>query len=365
MKRRTILTMMMLVLGVVLSIGLSACGESSDTQYSGLNLDDYLTVGEYKGLEVDDYNIKISNQEIQERVDQALEAATENTDLNKDDELESGDTANIDFSGKVDGKEFEGGTSKDFDLVLGSGSFIEGFEDGLIGKKIGDEVELNLTFPKDYQGKEVAGKDVVFTVKINSATRPHKPKYNKAFVQSNTDFKTKAEYEESLKQQIYSEKEEQAKNEQKMSLWSDVLDSTKVKKYPETEMAAYKEVFSAQVDTMAEQAGMERAEVLKQYYGAESEEAFDSIIEDSVKTLIKQEMLVEYIADKEGLKYTDEEKEKLISELEGQGYTDETVKSYTGRTMDQYAHIELLYEKVQDVLLDNAVVKKAKKKDKE
>ena len=361
MKRRTILTIMMLALGVVLSLGLSACGDSSDMQYKGLNLDDYLTVGEYKGLEVDGYKIKVSEQEIQDKVDEALEAATENDPLPDDAELEDGDTANIDYSGEIDGKEFEGGSQEGFDLVLGSGSFIDGFEDGLIGKKIGDEVKLNLTFPKDYSGKEVAGKDVVFTVKINSATRPKKPEYTEDFVKANTDYKTKEEYEESLKKEIYDSKEEQAKNEQKMSLWSDVLDSTKVTKYPETEMAAYKEVFSAQVDTMAEQAGMERADVLKQYYGAEDEESFDSIIEDSVKTLIKQELLVEYIADKEGLEYTDEEKEKLISDLEGQGYTEETVKSYTGRDMEQYAHIELLYEKVQDFLLENAKVKAPKK----
>ena len=104
--------------------------------------------------------------------------------------------------------------------------------------------------------------------------------------------------------------------------------------------------------------GMERSELLKQYYGTDDEKKVDALIEDSAKGLIKQEMLTEYIAEKEGLTYTDEEKEKTIAEVEGQGYDDETVKQYTGRTMEQYAHIRLLYEKVQDFILDNAKVKK-------
>jgi len=357
MKRRTIIALAASIMGMILCMGLTGCGGEKEL-YDGLNLDDYLTVGEYKGLEVDAYKIKVSEQEIQDKVEAALKEKQENKKLGKKQELKKGDTANIDYSGKVDGKPFDGGDSEGFDLELGSGSFIEGFEDQLIGHKVGETVEVNVSFPKDYPGEAVAGKDAVFTVKINSATRPKVPKYTVDFVKENTDFDTKEAYEESLKKEIYAEKEEQAKNEQKTSLWSDVLEATEVKKYPEDVLAAYEEVFDAQIDTMAEQAGMTRSEALKQMYGTDDETKIKSIIEDSTKTLIKQEMLTEYIAEKEGLAYTDEEKEKTIAEVEGQGYDDETVKQYTGRTMEQYAHIRLLYEKVQDFILDNAKVKK-------
>lgn len=357
MKRRTIIALAASIMGMILCMGLTGCGGEKEL-YDGLNLDDYLTVGEYKGLEVDAYKIKVSEQEIQDKVEAALKEKQENKKLGKKQELKKGDTANIDYSGKVDGKPFDGGDSEGFDLELGSGSFIEGFEDQLIGHKVGDTVEVKVHFPDDYQGEKVAGKDAVFTVKINSATRPKVPKYTVDFVKENTDFDTKEAYEESLKKEIYKEKEEQAKNEQKTSLWSDVLEATEVKKYPEDVLAAYEEVFDAQIDTMAEQAGMTRSEALKQMYGTDDETKIKSIIEDSTKTLIKQEMLTEYIAEKEGLTYTDEEKEKTIAEVEGQGYDDETVKQYTGRTMEQYAHIRLLYEKVQDFILDNAKVKK-------
>ena len=139
-----------------------------------------------------------------------------------------------------------------------------------------------------------------------------------------------------------------------------MLEDTEVKQYPEEEMANYEAVFDAQIDQMAEQYNMSRDDVLNQAYGTNDPEKVKSIIEDSVKTLVKQEMLTEDIAQKEGLTYTDEEKDAAIAEIEGQGYTEETVKSYTGRTMDQYAHIKLLYDKVQDCILENAKVKEVK-----
>ncbi|MBQ9014720.1 MAG: trigger factor [Firmicutes bacterium] len=357
MKRRTIRTGCMMLLGVFLCLGLAACG-GEKMQYDGLNLDDYITVGEYKGLEVDGYKIKVSEKEIQEKVEAALKEKQENQKLDEKTKLKKGDTANIDYTGKVDGKEFDGGASQGFDLELGSGQFIEGFEDGLIGHRVGESVEVKVHFPDDYQGEKVAGKDAVFTVKINSATRPKIPEYTVDFVKENTDFQTKEEYEESIRQDIYNEKEETAKTEQKNSLWSDVLENTEVKKYPEEEMEAYQKVFDAQIDTMAQQYGMSRSDILKQMYGADDEKTVKSIIEDSTKTLIKQELLTEYIADKENLTYSKDEKQAKLDEIEKQGYDDETVQQYTGRTLEQYAHITLLYEKVQDFILDNSKVKK-------
>lgn len=357
MKRRTFLTGCTMLLGIFLCLGLAACG-GEKMQYDGLDLDDYIAVGEYKGLEVDGYKIKVSEQEIQEKVEAALKEKQENKKIGKDTKLKKGDTANIDYTGKVDGKEFDGGASQGFDLELGSGQFIEGFEDGLIGHKVGESVEVKVHFPDDYQGEKVAGKDAVFTVKINSATRPKVPEYTVDFVKENTDYETKEEYEESIRKELYSEKEKQAKTEQKNALWSEVLENTEMKKYPEEELATYQEVFNAQVDSMAKQYGMDRSQILNQMYGTDDASQVKSIIEDSTKTLIKQEMLTEYIADKEDLSYTDEEKQAKLDEIEKQGYDEETVKSYTGRTLEQYAHITLLYEKVQDFILDNAKVKK-------
>lgn len=345
------------VLGFALT--LSGCG--GDEPYSGLDYDKYIKLGQYKGLTVEaPGEVKVSDKEVQERIDQTLESSATSEKLGKDDEIKKGDTVNIDYSGIIDGKEFEGGTAKGQDLEIGSGSFIDGFEDGLVGKKIGDKVSLDLTFPKDYQGEEVAGKDVTFKVTINSATRPNKPEYTEEYVKENTDFETKAEYEASVKKTIKKEKEEAAVNEQKTTLWSQVLDKTEVIEYPKEELEHYEEVFDAQVDTMAKDYGAERSEIIAQYFGASDEKAFKKMIRESAQTLIKQELIVEDIAEKEGIEYTDKEKEAKIAELEQQGYDEESVQSYTGRTLDQYVDITILYEKVMDFILEKAEIKKAK-----
>ena len=129
---------------------------------------DYVELGEYKGLTVEVEPTAVSDDEVLKQIranagSDILEEVTEGT-------VEEGDTANIDYEGKLDGEAFEGGTAKDTDLEIGSGTFIPGFEDGLVGVKIGDTVDLPLTFPENYT-EELAGKDVVFTVTVNSVKR--------------------------------------------------------------------------------------------------------------------------------------------------------------------------------------------------
>src|SRR5665648_744326 len=120
--------------------------------------------------------------------------------------IENGDIANIDFEGKLDGVAFEGGTSKAYDLNVGAGQFIPGFEEGLIGVETGKTVDVNVTFPKDYASKELAGKPVVFTVKVNSISRPVTPEYNLDFVKANSKFTTIEEYEAGIKQELLQKK---------------------------------------------------------------------------------------------------------------------------------------------------------------
>ena len=127
---------------------------------------DYVTLGEYKGLTVQDQPVEVTEEQIDSEVEyyiqlaDALESVTEGT-------VEEGDTANIDYEGKLNGEAFDGGTAKGYDLIIGSDSFIDGFEDGLIGVAVGETVDLPLTFPENYGNEELAGQDVVFTVTVN------------------------------------------------------------------------------------------------------------------------------------------------------------------------------------------------------
>ncbi len=333
---------------------LTACG-SDVNLYEGLDLSDYLKVGEYKGVKAEKVEVKVEKSEIGDAIVEALKAATKEVELSKGDEVKTGDTVNIDYVGKVDGKKFEGGSAKGQELSLGSGTYIDGFEEGLVGHKVGEKnIELALAFPPNYSAEELQGKDVVFTVKINSATRDEQPEYNDAFVKTLGDYKNTEEYEKAVEEQIYKKKKEEAEQNQKTEIWSQVLADTKVKQYPEDVVTHYIESFDKQIDYYADKQGIDRQDFIAKYYGVSTEKELKKQLKDYAQTLVKQEMLVEYIAEKEGISYTEEEAKNLQADIENQGYDEDTVEIETGRTMEQYVHIELLYEKVLDYLQDNA-----------
>lgn len=341
-------------LSLVMAAGLTACGSS--VSYDGLNLEEYIEVGTYKGLEVADFTIEVTEDEIGTQIDSDLQSAASDQEIGDDETIEDGDTVNIDYVGKKDGKKFDGGSAEGYDLVIGSGSFIDGFEDGLIGKKVGDKVKLDLTFPEDYTEESLAGQDVVFTVTINSATRETVPEYDLDFVKNNTDYDSIEEYEKAVEKQLYEDQEAQEISNQQTELWSQVLENTQVLKYPEDIVDHYIKFNSKQMDDMADAYGITREEMLE-YYDFSSEEDFDLVNEDSSKLRVKQEMLIEYIAAEEGIEYTDEEAETLVANFESMGYDEDTIESQTGRTMDEYVRIELLYQKVLAFLLENAEIK--------
>lgn len=333
---------------------LTACG-SDVNLYEGLDLSNYLKVGEYKGVKAEKVEVKVEKSEIGDAIVEALKAATKEVELSKGDEVKTGDTVNIDYVGKVDGKKFEGGSAKGQELSLGSGTYIDGFEEGLVGHKVGEKnIELALAFPPNYSAEELQGKDVVFTVKINSATRDEQPEYNDDFVKTLGDYKNTEEYEKAVEKQIYKTKKEEAEQNQKTEIWSQVLADTKVKQYPEDVVTHYIESFDKQIDYYADKQGVDRQDFIAKYYGVSTEKELKKQLKDYAQTLVKQEMLIEYIAEKEGISYTDEEAANLQADIENQGYDEETVEIETGRTMDQYVHIELLYEKVLDYLQENA-----------
>ena len=348
MKRKALRTSA-LVLCVIMAFCLSSCG--TEVSYDDYDLSKYIKVGDYKGMEVASYSISVTDDEVETAIQSALdEAATD-----KGTAIENGDVVNIDYTGKLDGKKFDGGSAEGYDLTIGSGTFIDGFESGLIGKKVGEKTDLELTFPEDYSSEDLQGKDVVFTVKINSATRKEVPVLDEDFVKNTTEFETVEEYRADLEKKLYDEKEQEAINNQKTTLWSNLLENVEVKKYPERELDYYIQFNSDQMDTMAKEYDMTRDELLAAYdFGDEDE--FAATNEDSSKQRVKQEMLIEYIAQKEGLEYTEKEKDALIKNYENAGYDEKTIKTQTGRTMDEYVDMELLYGKVLDFLLDNAVI---------
>ncbi len=335
--------------------GLAACGSAS-ISYEKYDLSEYIKAGEYKGVEVDDINISVTQDDIDEQIQSDLERAATSEKISENDTIKEGDTTNIDYVGKKDGKKFDGGSAEGYDLKIGSNSFIEGFEDGLIGKNVGDKVKLNLTFPEDYPSEDLAGQDVEFTVTINSATREVVPEYDLDFIKKNTKYDTVEDYEKAVEKKLYEDKETDAIGRQKNELWSQVMDNTEILKYPDEIVSQYIKFNDQQIDSMAESYGVTRKELLKSYNFTDEEE-FAAANEDNSKLRVKQEFLIEYIADKEGIGVTNEEAKERMAMYESKGYDEAAIKSQTGRDIEGYIRTELLYEKVLEFLLENAKIK--------
>ena len=157
-----------------------------------------VTLGEYKGIEVEKKEVEVTDEEVEAEINKVRESNARMLDID-DRATQDGDTVLIDFDGYVDGKQFEGGKADDYSLVLGSHSFIDNFEEQLVGKNIGDDVEVNVTFPENYQAAELAGKPATFKVTVKEIKSKELPELNDELVQDISEFKTVDEYKADLK----------------------------------------------------------------------------------------------------------------------------------------------------------------------
>ena len=243
------------------------------------------------------------------------------------------------------------------DIEHGSGSFIDGFEDGLIGKKIGDTVDLNLTFPKDYSSTDLAGKEVVFTVKINSVKRAPKLTDELAAEISNNEYKTVEAYNNYIKEDLENTKKENQHNQELNDLVALAYQNATVNDYPQ-EMIDYQlEQVTSYYKSYADQYGMEYADFLKQQVGM-TEEEFVKKMTETVKQSLGQEMVLRAIAETEGVEISDEKFQEKASEYAAQmGSTD--VDAFISQYGKSTIMASILQDEAVEILEKNAVVKNA------
>ena len=256
------------------------------------NPSDYIDkLAEYKGLEYSKIDTGVTDAEVEDKVKAFLSNYPEKITNRA---VKKGDTVNIDYEGKKDGVAFDGGTAKGTNLNIGSGMFIEGFEDGLIGKKPGETVDLNLTFPKDYKSEELKGAKVVFTVKINYIVGEAPKELTDEIVKANTNFKTAADYKADIKAKLETSKKEEAKDSIRRELIEKVVTNSAIKSVPkEAEDRYYAQI-------------MEYWNNVALQYGGELKD-FEAEVRAQAVNAAKQLLVVRAIAEKENLELTDEE----------------------------------------------------------
>ena len=179
-----------------------AAAQSENVTMDTADLGKLVRLGQYKGLEISVNSAKVTQEDIDAQIETALSSEAEQIEVTNR-AVKDGDIVNIDYEGKKDGVAFDGGTAQGYDLAIGSGTFIEGFEEGLIGAKLGETRDLNLTFPENYGAQELAGQDVVFTVKVNSIKEEKLPELTDELAQKiNPDVKTVDEFKAYIKDSL-------------------------------------------------------------------------------------------------------------------------------------------------------------------
>lgn len=306
-----------------------------------------ITIKKYKGLEVEKVEeIAVTDEDVEMSIQSDLETLATKTDVT-DRAAQLGDIATIDFEGKKDGVAFEGGAGTDYELELGSGQFIDGFEDGVVGHNIGETFDLDLTFPEDYGSTELAGQAVVFTVTLKALQQKNVPELTVEILeQLGSKAKTIEEYKAQIRSDLEVSNKETAESTLLAAVWEALVEECDVKKFPEGMLDEYVKNMKEQYSYYAQMYGMEIDEFFKQMFGMSAEEV--------AKTTATQELAIDLIAEKEGLTLSDKAYKEGVKELASQyGYedTEEFVKAYGEDSIRQ----ALLQEKVGKFLVDNAV----------
>ena len=322
------------------------------------DLSKYVKVGNYKGLEYTSQKASVTDEEVDVEIQRRLQKAAK-TENSKTGKVENGDTINISFVGKIDGKEFEGGSSESTDITVGTTQMIDGFVEGLIGKNVGDSVTLNLKFPDDYGKTDLQGKAVEFKVTINSKKKISVPKLNKEFVKKNSKFTTVKEYKEGVKKELLNQKQKSIDSTVKQELWSRIINKSKAKKYPEKELNEamsqankLEESYKAQ----AQNYGMEWETYLKTVMRTDKK-GFEKLKQEYAKNIVFNRMVMYSIAPSENISLSNREyKKEILKILEDNGYDEESFKKAFGKDIETYADEQnwrqkILFDKVLDKVM--------------
>lgn len=318
------------------------------------DVESMVKLGEYKGLTYTETDVSVSDDEVESQINSTLTAHATAEQIT-DRAVEDGDTVNIDFEGKIDGKTFDGGTASGASLTIGSGTFIDGFEDGLIGVKPGDKTTLKLKFPDEYKtNTDLAGKDVTFDVTVNYIKGDDiVPELDDDFVKGLNidDVSNVKEYRAYVKSQLQANKESEAEKSKQSELLQQAVDNAEIKEIPEELVTQYATQYTDYYKQYAFYFGLELSDFLTQYMN-QTEEEFNQSAEDYGKERAGYMLVVSAIAKAEKVDVDALYDEKVAQYAEQSGYADAATleKDYSKRYLNQI----IINEEVQNILEENA-----------
>ena len=310
-----------------------------------------VTLGEYKGVEVDKIDVEVTEEEVledikKEQLQNARKVIVNDRPAKLDDEI------TLDFEGFVDGVAFEGGKGENYKLVLGSHSFIDTFEDQLVGKSVGEDVEVNVTFPEDYQAEDLAGKPAVFKCKINTITESQLPELNDEFASEVGGCDTLDQYKAEVKEKLLAQKKKNAANEKELKALDKVIEN------------ATMDIADAQVEDMQKRMRDEFAQSL-QYQGINfeqylqivnvTEEAFLERVKPDALKRIQQRAVLEAVVKAENIEATDEEVDEELTNMANQYQMKlEDIKGFMGEAEINSIRKDVAVKKAAKLIVDEA-----------
>ena len=311
-------------------------------------------LGKYKGVEVEKTDVTVSDEE----VDAELAAEQEkNASYNEitDRPVADGDKINLNFEGFVDGVAFEGGKGEDYPLTIGSGSFIPGFEEQLVGVEIGKEIEVNVTFPENYQSAELAGKPAVFKCTVLKITEKVLPELNDEFADDVSEFSTLEEYKADIRKNLEVKKEEKARTEKENKVIDAIIADSEIE-IPEPMLKAQQEQIVDEFAQRLQSQGLNIDQYFS-YIGGSREKMMEEV-KDRADKRIRTRLVLEEIVKAENIVATDEDFEVELGKLaEAYGTDLDTIKKiFEGREKDRMME-DIAVQKAVSFVADNAVEK--------
>lgn len=351
-KKIVLLAAIMLLAGA-----LTACGK--DKSYlSGIKASDYVTLGEYKGIEVIAAEPSVDEAAVDSYIEYIRSMSSSKVEVTDRDTVENGDIVNIDYTGYRDGEAFDRGADTGADLTIGSGQFIPGFEEGLIGKKVGETVSLDLTFPENYTNEEMAGAAVTFEVKINSISIAQMPELTDEYVQGLglPEECTTVEDFRAYIRQLFEEDAAASYNETiARSITQTAMANCIFKEPPEEMVDRYVDVLVDSMSARATAAGMDLNAYMLNYYYMDSA-AYMEVFREDAATMAEQYIMFQAIADIEGLSPSKEELAVAMEErMADFGYT--SMDEFKENVSEDEFYEYMMPDAVMDFLIENAVIR--------
>lgn len=310
-------------------------------------------LGEYKGIEVVRKANKVTEEAIDARIEQERKRVARSVEVT-DRALENGDNAELDYSGSVDGVKFEGGTAEHQHLVIGSGSFIPGFEEQMIGMTIGEERDLNVKFPEQYHSEDLKGKDAVFHVKLHAITREELPELDDEFAAEVSDFDTLAEYRADVAKKLEEAAKAQAEETARQSMIDTVIANAEIE-LPAPMIESKLDDMMQEMNWRMQQQGFSMEQYLQML--GQTEAQMRDMYRSQAEIDLKGEMVIDEIIKAEGVEADEADVDKLLgSYASAMNQTiDQLKEQFSAEQMDYFKH-RAQVSKTLDMLWENAKV---------